>query len=289
MQELSFVGLSPDGSALTVALPDGRRYLLPIDERVRAAVRGGGRASHVGGAVEAMRPRDLQARLRAGATTTEVAEISGWALERVEAFAVPVMQERSFVAQRAAASPIPVGEVEIALEEHVRRHLLAVDIDPDELRWDAWRREDEHWIVMLSYPAGRGDQVATWLFDTQSRTLVPQDDQAARLVGEVGTLSAEPAGDRDDGAVDVRSEGAQVVSLTPAPADSPTSPRHPAGRRGAHPAGSRPIEQDSIETDEQDAHPPASPADRRPTRSTQRRASVPSWDEVLFGSDSTRD
>ena len=41
MQNLTFVGLSDDGSALILSAGDGNRYRVPIDERLRSRHRRG--------------------------------------------------------------------------------------------------------------------------------------------------------------------------------------------------------------------------------------------------------
>ena len=270
MQELTFVGLSEDGSRLLLALPDGRRFALPIDERLRAATRGAARAGQLQIPNESMRPRDVQARLRAGATSDEVAEQAGWPIERVEAFAVPVLQERSFVAQQAKASFIRYQDGELELQQVVAHRLAERGIDTAEFRWDAWRGEDGRWTVLLAYPAGRGDQVATWIFDTESRTLHPLDDEAKWLSeyqGEPEPVVPAPMAEPDE-------PGAQIMNLPQAKDRSHEveGSRHPALRRQSDAA------KQSASTE------PAAPPTAQTTEPARpKRASVPSWDEILFG------
>ncbi len=269
MQELTFVGVSEDGSRLLLALTDGRRYSLLIDERLRAATRGSGRPKQLAIPTETMRPKDVQARLRAGATPEEVAEQSGWPLARVQSFAHPVLQERLFVAQQARRSPIRHLDGELELEQVVAQRLAERGVDAADLRWDAWRAEDGRWTVLLSYPAGRGDQVATWIFDTESRTLAPVDDDASWLTEH---QQATPAG-----AAPVLAEpdepSATIVSLpqTRARNGEGEGSRHPAVRRQN---GSAPVPTEA----------PGKTDNPEPVRAGK-RASVPSWDEILFGGD----
>jgi hypothetical protein len=272
MQELTFVSLSEDGSRLLLALPDGRRFALPIDERLRAATRGSARPGQLSIPTEAGRPRDVQARLRAGATAEEVAESSGWPLSRVEAFAVPVLQERSYVAERACASMIRYQDGELPLEEVVAHRLAERAVDITDFRWDAWRGEDGRWTVLLAYPAGRGDQVATWLFDLESRTLQPMDEEAAWLTEHHEVSLDDPGSVAHDDEADEPT--AQVVSL-PAKDRSPEpeGSRHPALRR-QQPAAPPAADQDAAASAEE-------PGSQE--RSRGKRATVPSWDEILFG------
>jgi hypothetical protein len=272
MQELTLVGLSEDGGKLLLALSDGRRFALRIDERVRAATRGGAaRTGQLSIPTETMRPKDVQARLRAGATPEEVAELSGWPIERVEAFASPVLQERSFVADQARRSPVRHLDDELALGDVVAGRLAGRGVDPTELRWDSWRGEDGHWMVLLSYPAGRGDQVATWLFDPESRTLHPVDDEARSLIAhaEVPAVPAEVVLAEPD------EPGAQIVTLPP------SKDRGAEVEGSRHPAMRRSLQADRAERAEAEPATTTAPANGDSARG--RRASVPSWDEILFG------
>lgn len=274
MQELTLVGLSDDGGRLILALGDGRRFALAIDERLRAATRSSGRAGQMALPTETLRPRDVQARLRAGATPEEVAEVSGWPLDRVEAFAVPVMQERSYIAQVASSSMVSHPDGEAPLRSVVEARLAGQSIDPADLRWDAWRGEDGRWTVLLAYPAGRGDQVATWQYDTESRTLHPLDATAAELMAQPRE-EPEPHG----ALVEPDEPTARIVNLSQAKERaSDPAPEFEASR---HPALRRQLSQQAAEADSAAAEPSAS--ERSAARS--KRAQVPSWDEILFGAD----
>ena len=70
MPELRVVAVSNDGTRLVLKAADSTEYTLPIDERLRAAVRGDRpRLGQIEIEVEShLRPRDIQARIRAGAS-----------------------------------------------------------------------------------------------------------------------------------------------------------------------------------------------------------------------------
>ncbi len=278
MQDLTFVGLSEDGSHLVLALADGRRFGLAIDERLRAAVRAAARTAAADAEDSGMRPRDVQARLRAGATVEEVADMAGWPVERVEAFGVPVLQERSFVATKAQRALIRHGDGERELQDVVVHRLTERGTESADLRWDAWRRDDGIWTVLMAYPAGRGDRVATWTFDTESRTLHPLDDEAAWLMESAPAPQSDAAaGPADSGSGGTPADsGAQVVSFTSGrsrPADQEQPGRQPAGRR--LPGGEAAPGPQSA--------PGAAPGQPEARGGSARRTSVPSWDDILFG------
>ena len=92
MQELKVVELDVDGNTVLCQTDSGERYTLSIDDRFRAAARGD-RAAFNRSADQtmidvevhnALRPRDIQSKIRAGASVEQVANASGMPIERVE-------------------------------------------------------------------------------------------------------------------------------------------------------------------------------------------------------------
>ncbi|GAA3041375.1 hypothetical protein GCM10020000_20130 [Streptomyces olivoverticillatus] len=108
MPELRVVAVSNDGTRLVLKAADSTEYTLPIDERLRAAVRNDrARLGQIEIEVEShLRPRDIQARIRAGASAEEVAQLAGIPVERVRRFEGPVLAERAFMAERARKTPV---------------------------------------------------------------------------------------------------------------------------------------------------------------------------------------
>ncbi len=73
MQDLRLVGVHDDGEHLLLSGTGGEMFQLPINEALRlAASRPSVRKP--AGPVAALSPRDIQARIRSGATAAEVAE-----------------------------------------------------------------------------------------------------------------------------------------------------------------------------------------------------------------------
>ncbi len=109
MQELRFVAVSEDGSYAVLAVP-GRsaRFTLPIDERLRAVALGQtSRLAQYEIEVESpLRPKEIQARIRAGETAEEIADAAGIPVERVRWFDGPVLAERAYIAEQAQAGSV---------------------------------------------------------------------------------------------------------------------------------------------------------------------------------------
>ena len=76
MQELRLVSATDDGAKLLLRSGDGSDFTLVVDERLRAAVRGDRvRMGQLEIAMDlSLRPRDIQARIRAGESAEQVAE-----------------------------------------------------------------------------------------------------------------------------------------------------------------------------------------------------------------------
>src|SRR6202161_1423838 len=109
MQELRFVAVSEDGSYAVLAVP-GRsgRYVLPIDERLRAVAQGqtSPLAQYEIEVESPLRPKEIQARIRAGETAEEIADAAGIPVERVRWFEGPVLAERAYIADQAQAASV---------------------------------------------------------------------------------------------------------------------------------------------------------------------------------------
>jgi hypothetical protein len=248
MRELKIVGLDLDGKHIICESDNpSDKFKIRVDDRLRAAVSGDGAGvaqTHIDIEVTSMlRPKEIQARIRAGASVEQVATAAGADIERVERFAHPVLLERSRAAELAtAAHPVLAdGPAVLTLLETVTSSLLARGLNPDNTTWDAWRNEDGRWTVQLGWKAGRSDNLAHFRFclGAHGGTVTAVDDAASELI--------DPNFDRPLRPV------APVAQLdfdepAPSPAESPTT------------------EQKS-----------------EPTRSRRGKPPVPAWEDVLLG------
>ena len=201
MQELRFVAVSEDGRYAVLAVP-GRsaRFTLPIDERLRAVALGQtSRLVQYEIEVESpLRPKEIQARIRAGETVEEIADAAGIAVERVRWFEGPVLAERAYAADKAQAASIRrPGDATpstpgLRLGEIVAERLKALGSDPEDALWDAKKRGDGSWQVQLIFFSGDRRHVAEWTFDPRRRHVLPADENAARM-SLPGSEPLEPA------------------------------------------------------------------------------------------------
>ncbi|GAA3405921.1 septation protein SepH [Pseudarthrobacter polychromogenes] len=189
MQDLRLVGVHDDGTHLLLSGAGGEMFQLPIDEALRTASRSAVKPRVERPAIP-MSPRDIQARIRAGATAADVAEASGLPLAKVERYEGPVLAEREYVAQQArkveVAAPSPghdiyrsaFGDSPATLGDMVAHRLSAHGIDPASAEWDSWRRQDGTWTVSATFEAKNGgaqgigeEPPALWTFSPARKTL----------------------------------------------------------------------------------------------------------------------
>lgn len=201
MAELELVGLHEDGEHLVLVGPDGARFRLRIDEPLRAAVRRDRpqleqlRAENAG----TLSPREIQARIRAGATTQEVADSAGLPVERVRRYEGPVLAEREHVAEQARATRVGRETGAPVLGDLVTDRLAARGVDLGSLAWDSARDANGPWVVLARFTVGDSEREARWIFDPSKRTVVADEDEA-RWLSET-ELADEPVSRRHLAAV----------------------------------------------------------------------------------------
>lgn len=149
----------------------------------------------------ALRPREIQSRIRSGQSLDEVARVAGVPAERIEPFAAPVLAEREHVAGMAlAASVRRRGEAAAHrnLRPVIREKLTNAGVDPDLIEWDAWRNEDKRWSIQAKWEAEGEPRVALFHFDLAGRFSVAADDQARWLLSETPTPAEAEAAEADE-------------------------------------------------------------------------------------------
>ncbi len=199
MRELYLVGMTDDRKAMILSEssddPDGQ-FLLVVDDAVRGAldprpVRSRAlprflSAESADTAESGLSVREMQDRLRHGATVRQVAQEAGVPQEWVERFAPPVQAEQAkvvadlrrmvFSTRRKGPSMAPLGE---SVAYNLARKGVAVNREED--RWTAHQMHDGVWSVRCSYRSRGRSQVAEWIFDVVAGEVTANDPLAARL------------------------------------------------------------------------------------------------------------
>lgn len=235
MAELELVRLHEDGERLVLRGPDGTESTLPITEALRAAVRRDRPRTEAlrAQAATTLRPRDLQARLRAGASVEELAEESGLPVEHVQRYEWPVAAERDHVIGQVRAHRLPGDDETTRLGEVADTRLAARGVTTDEARWSARRDGTAPWVVEVRFSAGDRDRSARWTFDPKGRVVTPLDDEARWLGQPDDPVSPDVLG--------VPSMSGRTVTPRRHPEDDTTALLLDdlAGRRGQRPGDRR--------------------------------------------------
>jgi Protein of unknown function (DUF3071) len=305
MQELRLVAVSEDGSFAILAVP-GRsgRFLLPIDDRLRTVAKGQfSRLAQYEIEVEnPLRPKEIQDRIRAGETADEIADAAGIPPDRIRRFEGPVLAERQYRAQEAQRATIrgtSDGGPGPRLGDIVARRLASVGASQESTEWDSRKRPDGNWQVQLQFAIGGRPGLAEWIYDPRRRHVIPDDDQAVRLClpqeewavarfadGNSPTATVTPIGSRQlaqqaELARGLERRGTAMSArprdggLAPAPGPEPaTATESRSDPKLADPG------QEAIPAGPDDV---AAPATKKTVSGRPRRASVPSWDEIMFG------
>jgi hypothetical protein len=248
MRELKIVGLDLDGKHIICEGDNpADKFRILVDDRLRAALRGdGARVAQTHIEIEVtnmLSPKEIQARIRAGASVEQLATAAGVDIDRVARFAHPVLLERSRAAELAtAAHPILAdGPSVLTLLETVISSLVARGLNPDHTTWDAWRNEDGRWTVQMGWKAGRSDNLAHFRFclGAHGGTVTAVDDAASELI--------DPNFDR------------------------PLRPVAPVAQLDFDEPAPSPVETATAETKTE------------PTRSRRGKPAVPGWEDVLLG------
>ena len=120
----------------------------------------------------ALRPRDIQARIRAGATVDDVARAAGVPVESLDAFAAPVLAERDHVAGLAQTHPVRRrGETTShrTLRQTVRETLAPRGLNDKAVQWDAWKIEGRRWQIQAVLGEGGDRREGLFLYDLTGR------------------------------------------------------------------------------------------------------------------------
>jgi len=205
--------------------------------------------------VEEFSPRTVQARVRAGASPQVVASETGWPLEKVMRYAEPLLSERAFVAEQAQVVTLHREGLPLSVIATQSAEAMGLAIP----EWDAVRHEDGRWFVT----AKTDGHEAIWTFDATGRTVQAQNTFARVLMG----LSEETPTDTRP----------RLVAVPEQEDESTTEPSMTSEALDSR--------QDTLTLPMPES--PASPAPKKRTKT--KRASVPSWDEILFGTQREQD
>ena len=325
MRSLRLVALSDDGTSLILAAdggdsPDGERFEVLIDDRLRAAARGDARRLtqiDVDLGTE-LPPRVIQSRIRAGETPEQVAAASGTRVERIMRFAHPVLQERARIAEQAREARVRLseGSPNATLQRFMTDRLRLLDTDLDAVQWDAHRDDDGAWLVTGAWRAGDKSGTTRWTFDLPGRTVTPYDAattdfaEGTRLVRVVPDVPVHLTGapvQRSRPVTMLRESGRTESPAPPTAADDDDEDHHRDDVSATDEHQTDVLDADltaAAAEDVRDVHPPTGSVDRSVEAlldevaehdtvvlartdgdgdTDDPRARIPAWEDIVFG------
>lgn len=272
MRELFLVDSESSEDSLVLRTEEGEEFSLPITDELRSALTPAAskpeppklapmpKPSHEEEEKQ-IRPAEIQNRIRAGASTAELAEEMHVDESRIEPFAYPVMLERNRISEVAKqAHPVREdGPAKLTLWEVLASSFAARGHSLSESMWDAYRHQGEPWVVRVTWKAGLSENEAEWTFKqsmsspatVEARNSVAADLTDPDFVQPVRSLTSLGSG-RYDEAID-----------------------------GDQPANVTDISGSSEEAEEEEflQNPSSEP---KPSK-RRRKAVTPHWEDVLLG------
>ncbi|GAA1542724.1 septation protein SepH [Nocardioides humi] len=290
-----------DRRRLLLVDDQGGGFTLDITPDLRAAVRGDTPRRLETSMSTSIRPREIQTRIRSGESAEAVAEAAGTSVEAIMPYVAPVLAEREHVAgraQRASVRRTP-GEGQSGpaqsrvLGDAVAAHLRGRGGDPEAVAWDAYRRDTGRWVLTGTFETAERGGVARFTYDAPGNYVLSDNDDARWLIGEA-LPAAEPARDDLQQARERRLAAVpeelplgdtlplgdsvdQALDLVAGEAAEPLVPADEPIRATAEQPAPEPVEESRPDAEAERAR------HRRPVQKKRGRASVPSWDEIMFG------
>jgi len=158
---------------------------------------------------DALSPREIQSRIRAGASVQDVADSFGVPASTVERFAGPVLAERAYIANQATRGQVhrAGSSTHQTLAEVVGDRLASRGLTSADVTWDAWRGNDRLWTLRASYRSGSALHEGVFRYDGAGRFSTAVNDEARWLVGEPSSAHGPQRGRRPSSrSTDVDSE-----------------------------------------------------------------------------------
>lgn len=184
MDELRFV--RRDDRSLILANEADEEFQLIVDEAVLAELKHLSRREPAPGKV---RPREIQALIRAGRTRAQVAAETGLEEIDIERYEEPVLAERRYILERAHAVAVRTDANEDGEEkfgEVITERLETLGAETHE--WSSWKDESTGWRIALEFIASDVAHRAEWAFEHRTGVLSPENSDAVNLSkqGDVG-------------------------------------------------------------------------------------------------------
>ena len=215
-------------------------------------------------------------------------------------YAGPPLAEREYIVTQALNTELRRTGTSVSFADSVAQVVAPTGFSPDSITWDSFRREDGKWIVTAVLSGWKHGDKAMFTYDHSGHNLHALDDVARRLLGvapdgemdfitetPIGVIIEEadievveesrprlvavPALVAEDDVGEVFIEDVVVEEVT----DNEISVQH--------------NETLMLPLQTQEPVTPQKPVTKKPVKAKGRRASIPTWDEILFGTSKNED
>lgn len=202
MDELRYV--RREDQSLIVSNDANEEFRIVVDDAMLSEIRSLARREREAGKV---RPREIQALIRAGKTRAQVMELTGLDDVDIERFEEPVLAERRYVLERAHAVPVRAdahADEDQRFGTVIAERLIGLGAEASD--WSSWRDEEAGWMIGLEFISYDVAHRAVWAFEHRKGALSPVTPDAITLSkqGDVGDrlIPKLRAVDNGDGATE---------------------------------------------------------------------------------------
>jgi hypothetical protein len=276
-KDLRIVGRSESGDSLDLHDLDGNAYGLRINDQLRSLVNQPTSSllrSVSSEESDEISIKELQARLRAGESMESISTTGHVSMEKIERYSQPILQERSYII--ALAQKVEIKRLKGTLLEIIEQKLMPRGVEMKQCEWNTFRNDDGTWQIRLEYPTRDGKGNAEWRFESIKRR-IDSDDNGARWILDEEAAPAEAV------IRPLRNDETppRLVSIRSTPTITPVEDLDDRSEDDEDDVslGARKYEDVAGDELELDMDIP-SDAKRDGVR---RRVSIPSWDDIMFG------
>jgi len=315
MRDLRYLG--SDGDLLLLEDSEGQKFRLLLDQTLRSAIR-----NELPQMLDQPRlsPREIQEEIRVGRSIEEIVQASGAPVDYVMKFAQPVLDELNHAVLNALTVRLEVpgdrfnNPTTREFGEIIKARLAASGAGIE--KWSAMKAPEHGFYIYCDYELAGKQNKATWLYDPKRLALIPENESAISLSSgdRIATPAPKlrpvqaPASDFTSNladTVEIIREEPQIVPIAVQESPAPISPLSDTADllealRKKRAEREMQEDQDDVPStdflsvvpdfDDHETFPEEDMSQELPevipeTPSVNKRgrASIPSWDEIVFG------
>jgi len=315
MKDIRFLG--SDGDFLLLEDSEGQKFRLLLDQTLRSSIK-----NEVPRMLDQPRlsPREIQEEIRVGRSIEEIVQASGAPVDYVMKFAQPVLDELNHAVLNALTVRLEVpgdrfnNPTTREFGEIIKARLAASGAGIE--KWSAMKAPEHGFYIYCEYELAGRQNKATWLYDPKRLALIPENEAAISLSsGDRIAIPAPKLRPVQTPASDFTSDLADTVEIVrdlpqaiptvvepkseTTPAISDTADLLEALRKKRNEREMLEDHDQDPQTDflsvvpdfdeqesfaDEDLSQEAEPiAPESPPANKRGRASIPSWDEIVFG------